>query len=71
MSRFQAGIDPFPTILSQVSQTAVRQEKKEKWKAKEGKLHVKWLKMDQAKVCRFPWHFYSFSADVLIYQRHG
>jgi hypothetical protein len=37
-------------ILSQVSQTAVRQEEKEKWKAEEGKLHVKWLEMDWAKV---------------------
>jgi hypothetical protein len=46
---------------------AVRQEK-EKWKAEEGKLHVKRLEMDQAKVCRFPWHFHSFGADGLIYQ---
>ncbi|KIM72808.1 hypothetical protein PILCRDRAFT_93316 [Piloderma croceum F 1598] len=42
-------IRPFPTILSQVSQTAVRQEEKAKWKAEEGKLHVKRLEMDRAK----------------------
>jgi hypothetical protein len=46
----------------------VRQEEKEKWKAEEGKLHVKWLEMDRAKVCRFPWHFHSFGADGLVYQ---
>jgi hypothetical protein len=41
------------------------------WKAKEGKLHVKWLEMDRAEVCRFPWRFHSFGADGLLYQRHG
>ena len=36
--------------LSKVQQTAARQEKKQKRKAEEGKLHVKRQEMDKAKV---------------------
>jgi SWI/SNF-related matrix-associated actin-dependent regulator of chromatin subfamily A member 5 len=39
-----------PSKLSRVQQTAARQEKKQKRKVQEGKLHVKRQEMDKAKV---------------------
>ena len=39
-----------PAKLSRVQQTEARQQKKQKRKAEEGKLHVKRQEMDKAKV---------------------
>jgi SWI/SNF-related matrix-associated actin-dependent regulator of chromatin subfamily A member 5 len=40
--------------LSRVQQTEAQQQKKQKWKADEGKLHVKRQEMDNAEVSPFP-----------------
>jgi SWI/SNF-related matrix-associated actin-dependent regulator of chromatin subfamily A member 5 len=45
-----SGSQMSPMKLSKVQQTAARQEKKQKRKAEEGKLHVRRQEMDKAKV---------------------
>jgi len=49
-SKGPSGSQMSPTKLSKVQQTAARQEKKQKRRAEEGKLHVKRQEMDKAKV---------------------
>jgi len=57
-----------PVKLSKVQQTAARQEKKQKRKAEEGKLHVKRQEMDKAKVLGDLHPFIAFLWSLTIRQ---
>ena len=54
-----------PAKLSRVQQTEARQQKKQKRKAEEGKLHVKRQEMDKAKVSPFPLFAFFLEGQLL------
>jgi hypothetical protein len=71
ISKGPSGSQLSPAKLSKVQQTEARQQKKQKRKAEEGKLHVKRQEMDKAKVRGDPTLFFSRFAIANEFSDNG